>query len=642
MDFFTRQEEARKKTKLLVFYFILAMAGIVLAIYAVTLALGLYATGERQMGLVLWQPELLGIVSAGVGLVVGLGSGWKTWQLNAGGGVVAQDLGGRPVPPQPTDPDERRLRNVVEEMALASGTPVPEIYLLESENSINAFAAGKTPSDSAIGVTRGCVQRLSRDELQGVIAHEFSHILNGDMRLNTRLIGLLQGILLITLIGRIIARSSMYSGGSRRGDRDRGGGGGAIVLFGIALLIIGSIGVFFGKLIKSAVSRQREFLADASAVQFTRLPEGIGGALKKIGGSAGSRLQTPNAEEASHLFFANGLSQALVGIFATHPPLEERIRAIQPDWDGRFVTEEREPGTPAAPPPLPKSRGAFPGDLPGGMGGILAGGMLTTAGYSEAQMRAGRQMHEAVPETLRAELRDSSGASAVIFAVLLSADPGTRVVQLAAVAAFSPALPAEVKRLAGAVALAPSRLTLVELAMPALRVLSPGQFERFMTALEAMIAADRQVELFEFAIKRMVERHLGRHFGKTTAPAIRFRSATEVSGPIGLLLSAFAHLGGGEVEEAFQLGAELVEGRVAGALRPLSECGLAQIDRALNDLAAAAPMVKKNLLFACAKVALADREVTEQETELLRTVADTIDAPLPPILDWRASAPAGA
>ena len=539
--------------------------------------------------------------------------------------MVAQDLGGRPVPPQPTDPDERRLLNVVEEMALAAGIPVPEIYLLENEDGINAFAAGKTPTDSAIGVTRGCVRSLSRDELQGVIAHEFSHILNGDMRLNTRLIGLLQGILIIALIGRIVARSSMYSGGSRRSGREKGGGAGAIVLFGIALLVIGYIGVFFGKLIKSAVSRQREFLADASAVQFTRLPQGIGGALKKIGGSIGSRLATPNAEEASHLFFANGVPSLLAGLFATHPPLEERIRALEPDWDGKFVTPSREERKQETPPPIP-DRGSI---LPGGLGGVLAGGML--AGFDDRQIQAARRLQREVPEALRAELGDTSGASAVIFSVLFSSDPAVRAAQLAAVADFSPTLPDEVNRVLGLVALAPSKLTLVDLAMPALRALSPSQFERFMVALDAVIAADRQVELFEFAVKRMVQRHLGRHFGKTATPAIQFRTTSAVSGPITLLLSAFAHLGGGEVKESFHRGAEAVEGGVAGSLLPLEQCGLAQVDAALNDLAGAVPMVKKNVLFACAKVALADREVTEHENELLRAVADSIDAPLPPI-----------
>ncbi len=648
MDFFTRQEQARQKTKLLVFYFVLAVAGIVVSIYVAALGLGFFTGREMaERGVDLgfrpawWNPELFGLVAVAVSAVVGLGSGWKSLQLNGGGGVVAQDLGGRPVPPQPRDPDEQRLRNVVEEMALASGTSVPEIYLLENEEAINAFAAGKTPGDSSIGVTRGCVQRLSRDELQGVIAHEFSHILNGDMRLNTRLIGLLHGILLIALIGRLVARSSYYMGSpSRRRDNDReGGGGGYIVIFGIALIVIGYIGVFFGKLIKSAVSRQREFLADASAVQFTRNPDGIGGALKKIGGSVGSRVASPNAEEASHLFFANGLTRALGGAFATHPPLEARIRALDPGWDGEFVASAPGPReqavetrTPAQPPPLPGMGGAFPGNLPGGLGGVLAGGALASAGYSDAQVGAARKMHREVPERLRAELGDTSGASAVIFAVLLSDTPDVRARQLAAVEEFAPGMRDAVERLAADVSQAPSRLTLVDLALPALRLLSPAQFTRFNTTLEALIEADQQIELFEFAVKRMVQRQLGQHFGSGPAPGVRFRTTNALSAQIGTLLSAFAHLSGGEVDEAFQRGAEMIEGRAAGELRPVGECGLERIDAVLEDLAAAGPTVKKNVLFACAKVVLADREVTEQETELLRAVADSIDAPIPPVL----------
>ncbi len=241
--------------------------------------------------------------------------------------------------PDSTDPDERRLLNVVEEMAIASGLPVPPVYLLENEPGINAFAAGHTPGDAVIAVTSGTLRRLSRDELQGVIGHEFSHILNGDMRLNIRLMGVLFGILVIGIVGWIIFRSSFGSPTRCPDDDDDRKGFNPIPLIGLALYVIGYVGVFFGNLIKAAVSRQREFLADASAVQFTRNPDGLAGALKKIGALAeGSQIQDPHAEEASHLFFGKAVGglDHFFGLLASHPPLVERIRRIDPSFTGDF------------------------------------------------------------------------------------------------------------------------------------------------------------------------------------------------------------------------------------------------------------------------------------------------------------------
>ncbi|MCL4797761.1 MAG: M48 family metallopeptidase [Bryobacteraceae bacterium] len=335
MDFFEHQDKARKNTKLLVVYFVLALVCIIASVYIASLTIFYGAeqqAGEPARDLVLWDPGLfLKVVLGTLGVVV-LGSLYKTAVLRKGGSAVAESLGGRLVDSNTTNPDERKLWNVIEEMAIASGVPVPKIFVLDNEAGINAFAAGHSPSDAAIGVTRGCMTLLNRDELQGVIAHEFSHILNGDMRLNLRVMGVIFGILCLAVIGRIL----LYS-------RGRGRDKNPMMLLGLALIVIGAIGVFFGRLIQAALSRQREFLADASSVQFTRNPAGLSGALQKIGG-AGSQLESPHTAEASHMFFGNGLSKPFLGMLATHPPLDERIRAIDPGWDGRF----REGGVTAA------------------------------------------------------------------------------------------------------------------------------------------------------------------------------------------------------------------------------------------------------------------------------------------------------
>ena len=279
------------------------------------------SVGEPSVGL--WQPDLFLWSTLATLAVILIGSVTKTLELHRGGSAVAEMLDGRLINSNSTDLDERKLLNVVEEMAIASGVPVPQVYVMDNEAGINAFSAGFSTSDAAIGVTRGGMKKLSRDELQGVIGHEFSHILNGDMRLNLRLMGLIFGILCLTVVGRVLLRT--------RGRKN------PLPLLGLALVIIGWVGVFFGRLIQAAVSRQREFLADASAVQFTRNPGGLAGALKKIGGLAsGSQLTSAHALEASHLFFANGMRNSLFGIMATHPPLPERIRALDPSFDGKF------------------------------------------------------------------------------------------------------------------------------------------------------------------------------------------------------------------------------------------------------------------------------------------------------------------
>ena len=289
MDFFAHQDKARKNTKLLVVYFAIAVACIIASVYIASLMIFFGTQSQQQPGepvreFVVWDPVLFLYAALGTLGVVLLGSLYKTFELSDGGSAVAESLGGRLVNPNTANPDERKLRNVIEEMALASGVPIPKIYVLDDEKGINAFAAGHSPSDAAIGVTLGCMTLLNRDELQGVIGHEFSHILNGDMRLNLRIMGVLFGILCLAVIGRIL----LYTRG--RDSRDRN----PLMLLGLALIVIGAIGVFFGRLIQAALSRQREFLADASSVQFTRNPAGLSGALQKIGG-AGSQIVSPHA-----------------------------------------------------------------------------------------------------------------------------------------------------------------------------------------------------------------------------------------------------------------------------------------------------------------------------------------------------------
>jgi Zn-dependent protease with chaperone function len=332
LDFFQAQDQARRNTWKLLLLFLVAAASIILAVYL--LLFGVLASDAIETGHGfpdLWDPQLFGVTALGVGLLIGSGSLYKTIALSlGGGGAVAKSLGGRLVSRETQDPLEQRLLNVVDEMAIASGLPVPQVFVLDEESGINAFAAGNKPSEAVVAVTRGGLERLPRDELQGVVAHEFSHIFNGDMRINIRLTGLLHGILMLAMVGRTMLDAASSTGHSRSDKKDDGGATIVLLGLGFGLLLIGYIGVFFGQLIQAAVSRQREFLADASAVQYTRNPLGLAGALKRIV-AASSRMRHPNSEAASHMFFGEGISH-FSRMLATHPPIDERIHRLDPTY----------------------------------------------------------------------------------------------------------------------------------------------------------------------------------------------------------------------------------------------------------------------------------------------------------------------
>ncbi|MEY2495159.1 MAG: hypothetical protein QOJ45_1651 [Verrucomicrobiota bacterium] len=651
MDFFARQDKARRNTKLLVFYFAVAVLLLIVAVY---LAVALIFTGvelknsDGEASLNWLQPELFFGTALGTLAVISLGSVFKTMALARGGRAVAELLDGRLVNPNSTDIHERKLLNVVEEMAIASGVPVPQVYVMDNESGINAFAAGHSTSDAAISVTRGCMMMLTRDELQGVIAHEYSHLLNGDMRLNLRLMGLIFGILCLTVIGRILVQT--------RGKKN------PLPLLGLALIIIGWIGVLFGRLIQAAVSRQREFLADAAAVQFTRNPGGLAGALKKIGGlGEGSHLQAPRAEEASHLFFANGLKSSFFG-FATHPPLEERIRALDPTFDGKFpetvaavddstappplpgVSALSQPPSPPRPPvrppplpiaqPPPPPSGARPPPLP-------TAALLADIGQPTTEhLRYAADLHQSLPPSLQAAAHDPLGASALVCAFLLGDEAAVRQKQLEELGrGTSEAMLQETLRIWPEIQGLPSqvRIPLVDMALPALRRLSPQQFEQFRATVNTLAASDSETDLFEYMLQKIVMRHLETRFFPKGRSVTQFYDLRPLARDCGVLLSATAYAGQDDparARAAFASGAESL-GRIARCeipWLPPDECDLSHLDAALQRFSQAVPQIQKNVLNACAQTVAADGVIQPREAELLRAVADALDCPVPPFL----------
>ncbi len=670
MNFFEHQEQARKRAGLLVLFFILAVLGIVAGVYLVVslvLTVGLRPEGAVDSANwpwgALWDGERFAIVAGATLLVVGGGSLYKAMQLRHGGAALAAQLGGIEVRHNTTDWREKRLLNVVEEMAIASGVPMPTVFVLPKEDGINAFAAGTSVDDAVVAVTRGSLEHLSRDELQGVIGHELSHVLNGDMRLNLHLIGLVHGILLIGLIGyhtlRVLGR------GRVRGGKKAGGAIAAIFAIALGLMIVGFAGTFFGNLIKAAVSRQREFLADASAVQFTRNPRGLAAALKRIGLHT-ARLETPFAPQLSHMFIARAVESGIAGLFSTHPRLDARIERIAPNWDGELPAPagpDRAEALPAAPPRAEHGRAFAAGHsalapaAAAGLAPALAGLTPPSAALASALAptvaresigepalaRAGRPgaEHLAYAQRLLASLpaayldcaRSPQGARAMAYALLCDDRPEVRGRQMAHLAAREP--PAAVEAVAGLLELragvpAEARLPLVQLALPALRSLSPAEQQAFIANLDELARADQRISLLEWTVRRSVTSHLR----ATAAGRPTVRSLGGLESQLALVLSTVARAGQSgqpNVELAFEAGAVAL-GLAGLALLPPAECRLDTLGAALDRLAAVAPLPKQQILRAVAAVIAFDRQVTVAEGELLRAIADTLAVPMPPLL----------
>lgn len=621
MDFFAQQDQSRTRSLYLTFLFVLAVIFVAVAVFfAVQLAfyLSMDKLSISRNGFKWFDAQMFLLVTFVTVGIITVGSLFKMLQLKKGGSYVAEHLGGRRVNRLSADKDEKRLLNVVEEMAIASGVPVPQVYLMTEEEGINAFAAGYTPGDAAIAVTRGCLSTLNREQLQGVIAHEFSHILNGDMRLNIHLIGFLYGIMVIAIVGRSVLWSSRRSGSKK--------GGGQTALLALALVVIGYVGQLFGRIIQSAVSRQREFLADASAVQFTRNPGGIAGALKIIGGfSKGSRIESPNAHEASHLFFGT----AIRSLFATHPPLDERIRRIEPGYSSRVNESESLSET-----------------VPGGRFDSSVSMMAADSG--EARQYVGHmtpqhvdyssQLLSALPGKIRDELDDLLGATAIVCGLLLDRDLKERDRQIKVLKKTAPVevvrqtliLEKEIRSLKPVF-----YLPVLELAIPTLRGMSAAQVAGLKRYIQVLVEADGKLTLFEFVLEKIVTHQLGMVYSHSKRQTIVKRMDLMLPQMVNLL-SVLAKSGNKDIQEAkkaFKAGFEQV--RSAGVTRKESMSEIVsfkEVDVALDRLALAAPSIKRVIFDACCACVLFDKKVSIPEAELLRATASVMDIPVPPFL----------
>ena len=668
MDFFERQHQAKKKTGYLVFLFCVSVLLISLLNHLlIATVIGASSGAEGELGFVTTaytDPVLAGLVFLGTFAVIGMAGLFRRVQLSGGGSSVAAMMGGRLVNMATIDPDERKLMNVVEEMAIASSVPVPEVYVMDGEEGINAFAAGYTLDDAVIGVTEGCMRRLQRDELQGVIAHEFSHILNQDMRLNLRLIAVIFGLVALAVLGRVLLRIGFYSSGNRSRRSSEGGGGSAalaIGIIGLGLMATSGLGILMGNLIKSAVSRQREYLADSSAVQYTRNPEGLAGALKKIGAlSSGSRLlNTPNAAEASHMFFGAALSQSWFSITSTHPPLLERILLLEPSFDGDYsgVKFEERRSSAAKPDskarrtqagiPIPGVGDALGQALPPVIMGLAAAGQVQVGSAAAVADSIGNptQQHidfaaallASLPEAVRAAAHDTHDACALVFALLLDPKDGpVQKKQLGQVDKLfgEQMAKATLKLSADVASLDPrAKLPVADLAVGSLRRMAKDQFERFTKLLESLAAADEKIDLFEFSLSKLVIRHLEPHFVKQQKKTARYYSLKKLSHECSVLISSLACTAGSNdetIQTAYDAGASHLAATRLTQL-PDVDCGLQELDQALVTLDGVAINLKRKLIEAAAATVSADGYLQIQEAELLRAISDSLGCPMPPL-----------
>ncbi|MCZ0921606.1 M48 family metallopeptidase [Vibrio diabolicus] len=611
MNFFDHQDTARQRTGLLVFLFSLAVVTITGLVSVLSIGIYYGVTGEHFDQETALTYVLL--CFAGVLLVVAISSMVRLSALTSNGGRgVAESIGGKLISSNTLDAKHRQLLNVVEEMAIASGIPVPPVYVMQEERGINAFAAGMSIDDAVIGVTQGALDSFTRDELQGVIAHEFSHILNGDMRLNTRLIGVLFGITCIAHFGHLVLDNTHHTSRVSRSSSDSDKGFAVIMLIAIICLVLGWIGTLFGSMIKAAISRQREFLADASAVQFTRNDQGIAGALKKIGSHmAGSSLNTKASDEMSHMMFGQSKLSGFSGLFATHPPLEERIRRIEPGWDGSFSQSSHRPTT------------SFENDNVSGFssGTSTQPEKPTTGELSEV----GQQLLNQLPSELIDIAREPYSARFIAFALIFDGSELQREMIKSHIPNVSQAqllpwldydLPLHL------------RFPLLELSIPALKSLSEGQKNRLCQVLRELSQTDDHYSLAEWCVINLLEKQLLESYGCTK----QIQSLKQLKESVFWLLRELAWVSHSQPEDAQRAFSSALTclGFNDAELQPANKnWGLNRA--ALELLLQLKPKSRRLFVKACRLAIESDGKVTVAEGELYRVIACFLEVPEPPL-----------
>lgn len=645
MDFFGAQARARQQSRLLGWAFALTLLLVILSLNFVVLTmLRIYAATGKDAepfgaSLTSWSlahPGTVFVTSLLVGGFIGVASLTRMLQLREGGGYVARAVGGVRVERGTPDPKRRMLSNIVDEMALASGIPAPEIYVLEQEDAINAFAAGHTPANAAVAVTRGALLKLNRDQLQGVIAHEFSHVLNGDIRISIRLMGLVFGLMAVSLAGRTLMRLSGH------GDKKAG----PILLLGLGIAAIGQIGFWGGRLLQAWISRQRECLADASAVQFTRNPDGLRDALVRAAALSGTRrFANASMEQVAHMLFVSGSPRLL----ATHPPLLQRLQALDPhinqeqldsmlrraqvQWRESAAAmpapalapeESEEPVLPDMPKPAPRGVPASAERIAG------------TAGLPGPQHLAfAVALRRALPDSLRATAAAPEQARALLLALVTSEDPDLRQKQLELVAARLGAAEAEAVRAGASRArkLPPlQRLPAVLQLFAAVRALPESERLLLSTLLHDMLRCDGRLSVFEYSLEKLALRALSPR-AALAAPhgSLALTDRAEQLGVVFAVLARHGARDGEQARRAYEAGIAPLLPRHRPAWNVIEDW-VPVFDTALDSLRGLQAAAKQMVVEGLVRTIAHDNWLEPEEAELLRAICGVLECPLPPVL----------
>ncbi|MTI12543.1 M48 family metallopeptidase [Sansalvadorimonas verongulae] len=625
MNFFQWQSDARRKTGLLIVLMALAVFSLVVMSNLLYVAFQAYKSPDTPWTQFLTLRSFL-VSFVVIGSVVLTASVIKTFMLASGGGrAVARSLGGHPVEPGTDKFYERRLLNVVEEMSLASGMPVPAVYVLHGETGINAFAAGYSFNDAVIGVTKGTMELLSREELEGVIAHELSHIVHGDMRLNMRLVGIVFGITMLAEMGYFMMRSA---GHSRSKDS------GPVVMGGLGLMVIGYSGAFFGNMIKASISRTREFLADASAVQYTRNREGLATALQKVGGFAhGSLLESPKAQEASHMMFGQAVSSAMSGMFSTHPPLEERIRKLDPQWDGTFVTPEPIEADAAN---EQKQAGAVSETISGlAAGAAVVSHSLNAIGKpAAAHRRQAAALLDKLPVRLVDACRKREDFPAIAMALIVSEEGEAFDRQLEilnkhfdqTVVARTLAFHEDLAKCG-----VEDQLPVLELALSHIADMTLEQHTTLMRVLYAMSRADGKTSPLEWSLITIISHYCDK-VSEKVALSRPFHSLQPVREEAVLVISALISMSGMNREQRITCFEQVTATFNFMDVRLQGQISYKHLQTALKQLNRLCPEAKQELLAALCTCVEFDGQVVAEEAQALRAMALVMECPMPPIL----------
>ena len=626
MNFFQWQSDARRKTGLLIALMVLAVLSLVVMSHLLYVAFQVYKHPDIPRTQFLTLKSF--VISFGViGSVVLVASVIKTMTMASGGGrAVARSLGGHPVDPGTDKFYERRLLNVIEEMAIASGMPAPAVYVLHGEMGINAFAAGYSFNDAVVGVTKGTMQLLSREELEGVIAHEMSHIVNGDMRLNMRLVGIIFGITMLAELGYFMLRSAGHSRSKESGP---------VMLGGVALMIIGYSGAFFGSIIKASISRTREFLADASAVQYTRNREGLATALQKVGGFAhGSFLESPKAQEASHMMFGRAVSSSLSGMFSTHPPLEKRIRKLAPRWDGTYIVPE-----PVQPDHTSENSKPNTTQQTAAAMSLAGAAVVSHSLNSIGKPVAGHRRHAAalldkLPVRLVCACRQTNDFPAIAMALLLSDDPKELAIQVECIRKkFDQTMVARTLELQEDLSKCgvEDQLPVLELALSRVAELTMVQRKQMLSALYRISRADGRTSPLEWSLITIISHYCDKASEGIVIPR-RFHSLQPVRDEVILVVSALVAMSGMDAAQR-----KICFDQTLGCLNFLDiqmqgKMSYSHLQHALKRLNLLCPEAKQELLTACCACVEFDGQVVPAEAQALRAMALVMECPMPPVL----------